>query len=202
VILEQPAGERFVMLALSRTDERVRAGKTISPGFLFATLLWHDVLVKPLERARRARRAPHPGARAAIDETSTLQTEKLAIQRRFVSGHARDLGPAAALRATDGPQVAASSCWNICASAPAMISCCCAAPPTKFHSTSRTGGRGSRTPAKTSASACCAKRSGARRTRCLASGAATSPSASRSQQRRASSAFHLEADGEPQQTIT
>ena len=46
VILEQPAGERFVMLALSRTDERVRAGKSISPGFLFATLLWNDVLVK------------------------------------------------------------------------------------------------------------------------------------------------------------
>ena len=39
VILEQPLGEKFVMLALANTDERVRAGKGVSPGFLFATLL-------------------------------------------------------------------------------------------------------------------------------------------------------------------
>jgi poly(A) polymerase len=39
VILEQPMGEKFVMLSLANTDERVRAGKTTSPGFLFATLL-------------------------------------------------------------------------------------------------------------------------------------------------------------------
>src|SRR5262249_14735988 len=45
VILEQPLGEKFVMLSLANTDERVRAGKSISPGFLFATLLWHEVLV-------------------------------------------------------------------------------------------------------------------------------------------------------------
>ena len=84
VILEQPAGERFVMLALSRTDERVRAGKSISPGFLFATLLWHDVLVKG-NVARGEKRAPHSGVNQAIDETIDAQTEKLAIQRRFVA---------------------------------------------------------------------------------------------------------------------
>ena len=84
VILEQPAGERFVMLALSRTDERVRAGKTISPGFLFATLLWHDVLVK--WNARIARGDHRIAALdRAIDETLDAQTEKLAIQRRFTS---------------------------------------------------------------------------------------------------------------------
>ena len=84
VILEQPAGERFVMLALSRTDERVRAGKSISPGFLFATLLWHDVLVK--WNARLARNEHRiPALNHAIDETIDAQTEKLAIQRRFVS---------------------------------------------------------------------------------------------------------------------
>lgn len=84
VILEQPAGERFVMLALSRTDERVRAGKSISPGFLFATLLWHDVLVK--WNARSANNEHRiPALNLAIDETIDAQTEKLAIQRRFVS---------------------------------------------------------------------------------------------------------------------
>ena len=36
VILEQPMGERFVWLSLENTDERVRQGKPVSPGFLFA----------------------------------------------------------------------------------------------------------------------------------------------------------------------
>jgi len=84
VILEQPAGERFVMLALSRTDERVRAGKSISPGFLFATLLWHDVLVKWNARVAKGEHRI-PALDKAIDETVDAQTEKLAIQRRFVS---------------------------------------------------------------------------------------------------------------------
>jgi poly(A) polymerase len=84
VILEQPAGERFVLLALSRTDERVRAGKPISPGFLFATLLWHDVLVKWNARLSRGEHRI-PALDRAIDETLDAQTEKLAIQRRFVA---------------------------------------------------------------------------------------------------------------------
>lgn len=84
VILEQPAGERFVMLALSRTDERVRAGKPVSPGFLFATLLWHDVLVKWNARVARGEHRI-PALEHAIDDTVDAQTEKLAIQRRFVA---------------------------------------------------------------------------------------------------------------------
>jgi poly(A) polymerase len=84
VILEQPAGERFVMLALSRTDERVQAGRSISPGFLFATLLWHDVLVKWNARVAKGEHRI-PALHKAIDETVDAQTEKLAIQRRFVS---------------------------------------------------------------------------------------------------------------------
>jgi poly(A) polymerase len=84
VILEQPEGERFVMLALSRTDERVRTGKTIAPGFLFATLLWHEVLKRWKEReARDEHRIP--ALDAAIDDVIEQQTGKLAIQRRYTS---------------------------------------------------------------------------------------------------------------------
>jgi poly(A) polymerase len=84
VILEQPEGERFVMLALSRTDERVRAGKHIAIGFLFACLLWHEVLKRWKElQAAGAHRIP--ALDAAIDEVLNRQTEKLAIQRRFVA---------------------------------------------------------------------------------------------------------------------
>jgi poly(A) polymerase len=84
VILEQPEGERFVMLALSRTDERVRAGKHIAVGFLFACLLWHEVL-KRWKELQAAGQHRIPALDAAIDEVLGRQTEKLAIQRRFVA---------------------------------------------------------------------------------------------------------------------
>jgi poly(A) polymerase len=38
VVLEQPLGERFVMLALQNTDDRINQGKSSNPSFLFATL--------------------------------------------------------------------------------------------------------------------------------------------------------------------
>ncbi len=84
VILEQPQGERFVMLALSRTDERVQAGKHIAAGFLFATLLWHEVLKRWKEREHSGQQRI-PALDAAIDDVLETQTESLAIQRRYTS---------------------------------------------------------------------------------------------------------------------
>ena len=89
VILEQPMGERFVMLALEATDARVRAGKTLSPGYLFATLLWHEVLAN--WEARKARgEIPMPALFEAMDEVLDIQAEKLAITRR-VAGDIKDI---------------------------------------------------------------------------------------------------------------
>jgi len=84
VILEQPLGERFVMLALKNTDGRVLAGKPISPAFLFAALTWHEVLAawKKIE-ARGV--PPVPALYEAMDQVITTQTEQLAIPRRFTS---------------------------------------------------------------------------------------------------------------------
>jgi len=82
VILEQPKGERFVMLALDNTDQRVRAGKPISPGFLFATLLWHEVLAQ-WEKIKAQGELPIPALYAAMDEVLDSQAEKLAITRRI-----------------------------------------------------------------------------------------------------------------------
>lgn len=84
VILEQPQGERFVMLALSRTDERVRSGQHIAVGFLFATLLWHEVLARWLTR-EKAGEPRIPALGAAIDDVLSVQAEALAIQRRYIS---------------------------------------------------------------------------------------------------------------------
>ncbi len=81
-IFAEEGGETFVDLALERTDERVRAGKTVSPSFLFAALLWKLVD----KRWQENMAAGEHGAQAlmlAADEVIAKQTKKLAIQRRF-----------------------------------------------------------------------------------------------------------------------
>jgi poly(A) polymerase len=82
VIVEQPLGERFVMLALQRTDERVREGKPVSPGFLFAALLWHEVL-SAWKDAEASGLKPIPALFQAMDEVLHDQAESIAIPRRF-----------------------------------------------------------------------------------------------------------------------
>ena len=89
VILEQPLGERFVWLSLENTDERVRNGRPVSPGFLFATLLWHEVLVN-WEARKNAGEHVYPALFAAMDEVLDQQAEKLAITRR-IAGDIKDI---------------------------------------------------------------------------------------------------------------
>ncbi|MCB5191390.1 polynucleotide adenylyltransferase PcnB [Methylobacillus arboreus] len=82
VVLEQPMGERFVKLALRNTDERVLADKPVSPGFLFATLLWHEVLLAWKKYEQQGNK-PIPALHMAMDEVCDLQAEKMAIHKRF-----------------------------------------------------------------------------------------------------------------------
>ena len=84
VILEQPMGERFVMLALAQTDDRVREERPVSPAFLFASLLWHEVLASWNGAKTRGER-PIPALHDAMDNVLALQTDKLAIPRRFTA---------------------------------------------------------------------------------------------------------------------
>jgi len=82
VIVEQPLGQRFIDLALANTDERVRTGKTVTPAFLFATLLWHDVLAR-WNAAKARNERPIPALFAAMDHVLEQQAKRLAIPRRF-----------------------------------------------------------------------------------------------------------------------
>ncbi|NTZ88940.1 polynucleotide adenylyltransferase PcnB [Burkholderia metallica] len=82
VVLEQPQGEKFITLALNNTDARVRAGKPVSPGFLFATLLWHDMRQR-FEQYTAAGEIPVPALHRAMDDVLDMQTEKLAIHKRY-----------------------------------------------------------------------------------------------------------------------
>ncbi|MFD2367009.1 polynucleotide adenylyltransferase PcnB [Pseudoduganella sp. GCM10020061] len=84
VVLEQPISMKFVTLALESTDRRVMAGKGVSPGFLFASLLWHQVLEK-WNAYKAAGESPIPALHLAADDVLEDQTEKLALQRRIGS---------------------------------------------------------------------------------------------------------------------
>ncbi|OEZ62030.1 polynucleotide adenylyltransferase PcnB [Duganella sp. HH105] len=84
VVLEQPLGAKFVTLALDSTDARIHAGKTVSPGFLFASLLWHQVLEK-WTAYRASGEQTIPALHLAADDVLDSQTEKLALQRKIGS---------------------------------------------------------------------------------------------------------------------
>ena len=83
VVLEQPLGEKFVMLALKNTDDRILAGKSSNPSFLFATLLWHEVL-KAWETYKQSH-PPIPALHMAMSEIIDEQAKKLAIHNRFTA---------------------------------------------------------------------------------------------------------------------
>src|SRR3954463_14903608 len=84
VILEQPLGERFVTLALAQTDERGLTERPVSPAFLFAALLWHEVLAAWKARESRGERSI-PALENAMDEVLDTQCAKLAITRKLTA---------------------------------------------------------------------------------------------------------------------
>jgi poly(A) polymerase len=84
VILEQPLGERFLRLALEQTDTRIQAGKSVSPAFLFAALLWHEVLAAwKINEGKDMRSIP--ALYLAMDQVLDAQTDKLSIPRRLTA---------------------------------------------------------------------------------------------------------------------
>jgi len=84
VVLEQPMGERFVMLALKNTDDRVLSGKSANPSFLFATLLWHEMLAA-WEVYKAEGHHLTPALHMAMSEVIATQAEKLAIHNRYTA---------------------------------------------------------------------------------------------------------------------
>ncbi len=87
-ILDEGEGSKdandFVKLALENTDQRIQAGKSVSAGFLFATLLWPDLLRN--WKANIAKGISNiPALHDAMDDTIATQSSGMTIQRRFES---------------------------------------------------------------------------------------------------------------------
>jgi poly(A) polymerase len=81
VILEQPQGEKFVMLALENSDQRIREDKSVSPAFLFAALLWHEVL-SDWKAQQEVGEKPIAALHTAMDAVLGRQRAQLAIPHR------------------------------------------------------------------------------------------------------------------------
>lgn len=81
---QDPKSIDFVARALRSTDARIHAGKPVSPGFLFAALLW-DLVNVGWQRRLAAGNHLIPALNEAIDEVIDQHLDALAIQRRFVS---------------------------------------------------------------------------------------------------------------------
>ena len=110
-------GRTFVMLALANTDQRVRPAGRSRP-FLFATLLWHEVLAQ-WERIQTAGERAIPALFAAMDEVLDSQAEN-SRSRAASPATSKDIWRCN--RAERAPASAPMRCWNSSASAPATIS--------------------------------------------------------------------------------
>ena len=80
--LEEDSGNRFIIAALKNTDVRVQNGKSVSPAFLFATLLWHELQVHHQERLASGETTT-PALFSAMDDTLEQQRTRLAVPRRL-----------------------------------------------------------------------------------------------------------------------
>jgi len=80
--LEDPEAGPFAMAALHATDERLAAGKPVSPAFLLAALLWGQVQ-KNLKRLEDKGLPTIAALHAAMHDALEMQRDSLAIPRRF-----------------------------------------------------------------------------------------------------------------------
>jgi poly(A) polymerase len=81
-MLENELSHRFVMAALNNTDQRIQTGKTVSPAFLFASLLWHEVKAQHGRRCEAGEDST-PAMYNAMHDALDQQRERLAIPRRL-----------------------------------------------------------------------------------------------------------------------
>ena len=81
-VMDEPGGETFLKNALANTDERVRADKPVSVGFMLAAMLWAQVRNRWQQRLQQGER-DIAALVEAMAEVETLQDNDFAIPKRF-----------------------------------------------------------------------------------------------------------------------
>lgn len=79
---EQGFPRMLLVRALEGTDERVAAGKTVTPAFLFAALLWEPVRLRTAQLTVDGVKEP-VAMQQAIDEVLHRQLARVSIPKRF-----------------------------------------------------------------------------------------------------------------------
>ena len=88
-LLSDPHSQKFVTLALERTDARIREDRGVSPPFLFAALFWHPMMERCKSYESRGER-PLAALNFAMDDVLEVQRKTLAIPRRL-DGNIKEL---------------------------------------------------------------------------------------------------------------
>lgn len=83
VIMAEPDGERFLMVALERSDERIAIGKKLSPFFLLGTLLWPQAAKRWAYNETKLGMKRLPALHSAALGVLEGQSGQFAIQRRI-----------------------------------------------------------------------------------------------------------------------
>lgn len=73
---------RVLRLGLEGTDERVRAGKSVTPTFLFAVLLW-PAIQQAYEKVREEQGSEIQALLMACDQVVARQQSRVAVPKRF-----------------------------------------------------------------------------------------------------------------------
>ncbi|MEO8402227.1 MAG: polynucleotide adenylyltransferase PcnB [Gammaproteobacteria bacterium] len=81
--LNQPETEKLLEEALTNTDQRIQEGKTVSPAFLLAVLLWHPVM-RYVAQIQTEELPPYIAIEKAMQHVIKLQTKQLAIPRTLL----------------------------------------------------------------------------------------------------------------------
>ena len=74
--------QALILEALSSTDQRIKRGKSVTPAFLYAALLWYP-LQRAIEKHRRKGLPPIPALHQAAQEVIQEQSRSTSIPRRF-----------------------------------------------------------------------------------------------------------------------
>ena len=83
-LLAKPEASRFIELALTATDSRLAQGKSMSIGYVFAALLWPEVLFDWRRREGRGEKA-WPALFSAIEAVLERSDQGLGIPRRHTA---------------------------------------------------------------------------------------------------------------------
>jgi poly(A) polymerase len=72
----------FVSRGMTNTDERLRQGKSVTPAFLFAVLMWEPVRIRA-ERFQQQGMHPVEALQNAASEVLSEQSQRVSIPKRF-----------------------------------------------------------------------------------------------------------------------